>query len=253
MMNLKSAWIRPILCFSAFSISQISCGQTCIIAIGTKNEIVIGADSKALALYGKPHMMCKLGISDSVVFGFSGYIFPGKKDTAIGLLSSKQQTVNAKIIVLSKGLMPLINKYCEQIRVDSIAVYLKTFHKDSVMSAILICTFENGMPIISTLFFKPDNTPDEPFFAHPYLRSEAPFTKDHPFTYGIIGELQCFEELGRDSLEKIIRRKDKVKTIRHFINRQSKITPDHVSGPINLIRILPSNLMKWVAKSKECD
>lgn len=139
----------------------------------------------------------------------------------------------------------------EELRNRNIALYKKAF-PDSLACKIIVCGFENYSPFLEVLTFQLDNTPYNPVFVHPYLTENVVLTTAKAFDYQIIGAADCLNEIGQDSAKKVLGRKDKYTTIRHFIKRQSEITPEHVSEPINILKIKSNNTVNWMCQSQQC-
>src|SRR5580704_15371467 len=93
--------------------SNVLFAQTCVLGIKTKDEIVLGADSKAGVINGKPILICKIKQSKNIVFSLSGYIFNGMPDTVIRILNNSLGSFNNKVDYLWKTLRPIITNTCE--------------------------------------------------------------------------------------------------------------------------------------------
>ena len=232
--------------------SNVLTAQTCVLAIKTKDEIVLGADSKAGVFNGKPILICKIKHTKNIVFSLSGYIFKGMPDTIIRILNNSLEPLNNKVDNLLKTLRPIITNTCENMRNNDRKNYDMIF-KDSLVCKIILCTFENNLPIMEVLIFQILNPTTQPVFITPFLNENFVLTSERPYDYRIIGDADCLNELGQDSAEKVLQHKDKFNTILHFITRQGEITPNHVSAPINIIRIKPDNTIEWICRDPTCN
>lgn len=231
-------------------VPMIVVAQTCVIAVKSKKEIVIGADSKAGSRIGPPSFACKLLRANNYVFSFSGYIYDGMIEKVSAILKSSSSFENG-ITNLWQTLMPIMNQKYEDIREKDFDSYKKIF-PDTLACKILVCAFENGVPYMETLIFGLKNPPSQPVFVNPYLRPNVALNSKTVIDYDVLGAADCLNELSKDSAENRLGRRDKPEQIYKLIERQSEITPNHVGKPINVLILKSDNTVKWIHKSNQC-
>lgn len=242
-------FLFPVL----FSINAYS--QTCIIAVKTKDKIVVAADSKmgrveTIFKNGRYiddtllTLSCKIYHFGNTYFSLAGK-FPQGLPDIIGRICSQYSSVGESFSKIPNVLNPILYRW-----VDSLRLANRNFY-NSIMTVgdflkILFYGFENGLPYLAEHDFTvvPKFNGFD-FGVRPYQNSPV---KDS-LQFLVIGESSAFPQV--NDFYKIIEKGKVDVVMRSVIKKQAAKTPETVSEPIDIIEIKRKG-ERWIERKQMC-
>ena len=228
---------------------------TTIIALRTSNELFLAADSLNNRVVGPSSLACKIMQVQNVFITFSGRISSDGpvqfdiRDIARHVFS-RNRTIQEKITIFNTIVKRNLKQLVNQDRQNK--EWFNKFYyanKDRVITCIIIAVASDSYPVFYALQYVVASSADQPAdIKEMFLPYNFP-TKNKTYDLVLGGVFDAFiKDLPKQPLPSSF---NAIKNIKRWITKETKIAPDKVSLPIDILRITPGHA-EWIQHKPEC-
>lgn len=252
--------MMKLLFILSLAVGYNSYSQTCIIAIKTDSEIVVGADSRVIHVSHDNGVdsisyfsMCKIRKAANIFFAISGSVDDIFYEIAEQSCIISHDIHGVDSIYIKKVLDTLSNKL-EVLRINA-PIQFDRFvlqHGASGLS-IFFFNFQGNKPAINTINFTVTSKVSEKVKIIPQeiVDDELP-DNSRQIDYRIIGITAGIEKLPNQDLNNIFRIGDKRAAVNILIKQEIADDSSEVGEPINIVR-LTKTTCTWTPEPNICN
>ncbi len=231
-------------------------GATTIVAVKTKNTIVVGADSKTTDTFGnsRERLACKIVSAGGVVFAYAGFA----RDTRTGfntpaivsesLAQNSKQTVASKTELLTKTLIERLNIELPQLKQNDFVTYREKI-EGKVFLRILIAGFEKKKPVLLVRQFRLGILSDGSVGVIVSNDNCDAKCKGKNVTR-FLGETDAIDGLPEET--KDFWKQGLVAGVRKLVEIEIAARDDYVGPPIDIVS-MTSKGTDWIQRKPQCD
>lgn len=251
MNNLRKAVaMLLLLCFGAFAAPA-----TTIVAVRTKSEIWIGADSKVTDTFGneRESRPCKIVAAAGVHFAYAGFArnaktgFSVPQAAAAALAEEPTSAPTRKAEILGIRLGEKLESEIRGIRETDFVTYREKIEGKTFLR-ILVAGFEKGKPVLLVRQFRFGQKADGGIGVIVSNDDCGTGCKDKIATR-FLGETAAIDGLPEETRD--FWKPGYAAGVRKLIELQIAAREDYVGPPIDIIR-LTSKRASWVQRKPEC-
>jgi len=232
-----------------------TCGATTIVAVRSKKEIVIAADSKVTNTLGEPTggTACKIVEAGGLAFAYAGFArdaesgFSVPEIFAAALAERKRLGAAAKTDAAVKVLLAKLEPELRTVKTGSPVTFREKIEGKTFLR-IVIAGFERSKPFILVRLFK--------FGVRPDGKSGVIVTKDDcgPGCKGeivtrLLGETEAIYGLSEET--KGFWDQGLAVGARKLVEVQIEARAEYVGPPVDILRLTPKR-SEWIARKPEC-
>lgn len=228
---------------------------TTIVAVKTKNEIVIGADSKVTDTFGNalPVETCKIVQAGNVFFTYAGFARNNETGFSIpqiakaALESKPKAKMSEKIEILTKTVVEKLDAEILVLREKSFPTYREKI-EGKIFLRILVAGFDKGKPALYVRQFRLGQT-SEKGVGVVVINDDCDRKCKGENVTRFLGETAAIDGLPEET-------KDFWKTglaagVTSLIETQIAAREEYVGPPIDILQITKKNAV-WIRKKDSC-
>jgi len=255
--------ILPSLLLSALvsSAQKYQFGSS-VVALKTKDEIVVAADGKALGVLPvqingvmtyqkKIDTTCKIHRVGNAYFGYAGRA-GDIIDNIVLKNASNKATIPEMIYAFEPEMKNFLTSDLEDLRLNKIQLYKEMYSGKDTINVIdmIFFKFENDLPIVNEIVFWRINKDTETV----KIVSDTSVKLNPNKEFGLlaVGEVSVIKRSSPYDIQASCEKEGKAFTAKNLLVRQHEPTPDLVGPPIIAI-ILKPNFVEWRPKKNICN
>lgn len=234
--------------------AAVSTNATTIVAVKTKQEIIIGADSKLTDTYGNTvnEQACKIIQSGNMVFAAEGFI--RNKQTGFGIYKIIGQALKQpakisltdKVNFVSGVVVSELLKELPKLRKQNADTYRSKI-EGKVFLSLLFAGFENGKPLMFVRQFRLAMSRQQ--IGISVLPDDCMEDCNREFETRFLGEKEAIESLPEDTPN--FWGKGAAEGIRLLIETEIQSRNEYVGPPIDIVR-LNNKRVEWIQRKQNC-
>lgn len=239
----------------AVALAAVAAEATTIVAVKTRKEIVIGADSKVTDTFGNAigTTACKIVVSGKLAFGYAGFArdhktgFDIRKIVLDALSAASSETLSRRVESATAKVVEALTEELRELKRNSEITYREKV-EGKVFLRLIFAGFEKKRPALLLRRFRLGLLPDG---STGVVVSSADCGADCEGNYvtRFIGETDAIDGLPEDTRD--FWKTGLVPGVRRLVEVEIAARDAYVGPPIDIIRILPSRIV-WVQKKPEC-
>ncbi|MBK8813398.1 MAG: hypothetical protein IPN69_22090 [Acidobacteria bacterium] len=230
-------------------------GATTIVAVKTKKEIVIGADSKVTDTFGntKAKFACKIISAGGVVFAYAGFArdtqtgFDVPEIVAGSLEQNSKKPIAEKVEILAATIVERLNVELPLLKQNSFVTYREKIEGRTFLR-ILVAGFEKKKPVLLVRQFRIGQIADGSIGVIVSKNDCDAKCKGTNVTR-FLGETEAIDGLPEET--KDFWNQGLAAGVRKLVEIQIAAREEYVGPPIDVVSITSKGLT-WIARKSEC-
>lgn len=246
---------KVILLAFLVQILLICAKATTIVAVKTKKEIVIGADSKVTDTFGNAseNQACKIVQAGNVFFAYAGFARDTQTDFSIPQIVSESLNSNLSLSIaektenLTKIVIEKLNVELPILKEKSFVTYREKI-EGKIFLRILIAGFEKGKPVLLVRQFRLGQTADQTIGVIVSTDDCDAKCKGN-YTTRFLGETEAIDGLPEET--KDFWKAGLTAGVKKLVEIQIAAREEYVGAPVDILQITAKRAV-WIQKKAMC-
>lgn len=252
---LENSIVKLFIWAAFVQIFAFPAKSTTIVAVKTKKEIVIGADSKVTDTFGNTleRQACKIVQAGNVFFAYAGFARNSETDfnlpqIAADALNSKPKAKTAeKVEILTNIVIEKLNAEISVLKEKSFPTYREKI-EGRIFLRILVAGFEKGKPALYVRQFRLGQTNEKGIGVIASNNDCDRKCKGENVTR-FLGETAAIDGLPEET--KDFWKSGLAEGVNKLIETQIAAREEYVGAPIDILQITAKNAV-WIRKKDSC-